>query len=99
MCLSGTLTWMRLLPEETRLGDAFYFAVTTFLTIGYGDIHPESAAARAFFIVYISVSLVVQLTVLASFVNASLSIKLGATATPSIKVLLTKLHTVSVSMT
>lgn len=66
---------MSLLPDGTSVGDSFYFAVVTFLTIGYGDVHPASSMAKAFFMMYIFASLLVQLTVLASFVSTSLSFK------------------------
>lgn len=60
---AGTIIWMHLLPDGAAVGDAFYFAVVTFLTIGYGDITPASHTAKVFFIIYTVASLIVQLTV------------------------------------
>jgi voltage-gated potassium channel Kch len=56
----------------SNISDAFYFAVVTFLTIGYGDIYPQSHASKVFLVIYVAVSSVVQLTVLASFVHAAM---------------------------
>lgn len=61
------------MDPSPRIGDAFYFAVQTFLTIGYGDITPASNTAKAFFILYTVLSLVVQLTVVTTFVASTLS--------------------------
>jgi hypothetical protein len=73
MSFAGTAIWHALLssPKED-ISDSFYFAVVTFLTIGYGDIHPASNAAKLFFIVYVMLSLVVQFTVLSCFLSNSI---------------------------
>jgi voltage-gated potassium channel Kch len=62
------------------VGDAFYFAVETFLTIGYGDITPATDLAKVFFIVFTVVSLIIQLTVLSAFVSSTLSFSPSSTA-------------------
>jgi potassium channel subfamily K, other eukaryote len=69
---AGTVIWKQLMEPGASLGDAFYFAVETFLTIGYGDITPASTAAKVFFILYTVLSLVVQLTVVTTFVSSTL---------------------------
>lgn len=43
--------------------------MVTFLTIGYGDIAPVTEPAKAFFIFYTLLSLIVQLTVVAGLVH------------------------------
>jgi hypothetical protein len=69
---AGTLVWHALLGGDTKKwDDAFYFAVVTFTTIGYGDLAPSGHWAKLFFIVYVILTLIVQLTVLANFVNAA----------------------------
>ena len=48
--------------------DAFYFAVTTFTTVGYGDLFPTSDAARIFNIFYILFGLSVVATCVGAIV-------------------------------
>ena len=75
------------MDPSASIGDAFYFAVETFLTIGYGDITPASNTAKVFFILYTVLSLVVQLTVVTTFVSSTLSMTpeqdTGSTTAPS----------------
>jgi hypothetical protein len=69
---AGTILWHALLSEgERRWDDAFYFAVVTFTTIGYGDLAPADRLAKLFFMVYVFLTLIVQLTVVTSVVNAA----------------------------
>lgn len=72
---AGAFLWQQLKlsgDDVETFGDAFYFAVETFLTIGYGDISPASTLAKVFFIVFTLTSLVVQLTVLSTVLSSSL---------------------------
>eukprot|EP00892_Ulva_mutabilis_P004637 jgi/Ulvmu1/2545/UM139_0013.1 len=68
----GTIIWMHLLGPRAAFGDAFYFAVVTFLTIGYGDITPASSTSKVFFIIYTVASLIVQLTVVSNVLAKTL---------------------------
>eukprot|EP00892_Ulva_mutabilis_P004634 jgi/Ulvmu1/2542/UM139_0010.1 len=72
--LIGAFLWQRfeLREDIETFGDAFYFAVETFLTIGYGDIQPASQLAKLFFIAFTLASCVVQLTVLSTVLSSSL---------------------------
>lgn len=85
--VAGTLIWKQLLNPDLSVGDSFYFAVTTFLTIGYGDITPANNTGKTFFILYTVLSLVVQLTVVTTFVSTTLSMTpeqdTGAATAPS----------------
>ena len=71
--LAGTAIWMHLLGANAAIGDSFYFAVVTFLTIGYGDITPASPTAKMFFIIYTVASLIVQLTVVSTVLAKTLT--------------------------
>ena len=64
--------WMYLLGPNAAFGDSFYFAVVTFLTIGYGDITPKSPSSKLFFIIYTITSLVIQLTVVSHILAETL---------------------------
>ena len=63
--------------------DSFYFATVTFLTIGYGDIHPQSELAKIFLIVYMATSNIVQLTVLASLVQSAINFRKKGAEVPN----------------
>ena len=45
--------------------DALYFSVVTLATVGYGDLHPTTDAAKLFTVVYI----LLGLGVLAAFIS------------------------------
>lgn len=77
--LVGTLVWSHLEPEW-GVGDVFYFSVVTFLTIGYGDMFPSTPASKSFFMLYILISMILQLTVVGTFIAQALSM---GTTTPS----------------
>jgi len=49
--LLGTLVYMWL--EGWSLINALYFSVVTLATVGYGDLHPTSDAAKLFTVFYI----------------------------------------------
>ena len=69
---AGTLLWCYLLEPHADIGRAFYFAVVTFTTIGYGDVTPATTVAKVFFMVYVTATLVVQLTVLTTLIGETL---------------------------
>ncbi len=46
--------------------DAFYFAVASITTVGYGDLVPHQESTKLFLIVYLPVGIGVALTVLAT---------------------------------
>jgi voltage-gated potassium channel len=48
---SGTLFYRRV--EGWNLLDAFYFSSITLTTVGYGDLAPDTAAAKLFTVFYI----------------------------------------------
>ncbi|HUN25723.1 MAG TPA: ion channel [Steroidobacteraceae bacterium] len=56
-------------PKITNVVDAIYFAVVTMSTVGYGDITPQTAAARLFCVSLIVLGLVVFLTSLTAIVG------------------------------
>jgi len=49
----GTLFYWRV--EHWSLIDSFYFSVVTLATVGFGDLHPSSAASKLFTAAYIVV--------------------------------------------
>jgi hypothetical protein len=70
---SGALFFM-LHPEESRVleltwVDAFYFAVETATTIGYGDIVPTSVGGKAFMIGYMLLGTIVMGDALGGFID------------------------------
>lgn len=80
----GTLVWHALLGGDAKKwDDPFYFAVVTFTTIGYGDLAPAGHWAKLFFMVYVILTLIVQLTVLASFVNAAAEMVAESSSAPA----------------
>ena len=72
MRCAGTLLWKFCLSSRSQVptGEAFYFAIVTFTSIGYGDIAPSSVSAKVFFMLYIVASLVVQLTVVTTLAQS-----------------------------
>jgi voltage-gated potassium channel len=59
----GTVAYMLL--EGWSVVDALYFSVVTLATVGYGDLHPTTEAARLFTIAYI----LTGIGILAAFVS------------------------------
>ena len=53
--------------------DAFYFAVTTFSTVGYGDIHPNSPVAKLVVAFQIILGLLLTIVFLGVFVSQLVS--------------------------
>lgn len=51
----GTIGFMVL--EDLSFGDALYFTIVTISTVGYGDIHPTSAASKGFSIFMIIIGI------------------------------------------
>jgi len=49
--LLGTLVYRRL--EGWSLVDALYFSVVTLATVGFGDLHPTTVAAKLLTVLYI----------------------------------------------
>jgi voltage-gated potassium channel len=47
----GTVAYMWL--EGWSLVDALYFSVVTLATVGFGDLHPTTAASKLFTVLYI----------------------------------------------
>ncbi len=64
LLLAGTVFYSR--TEGWSLLDSLYFSVITLTTVGYGDLHPSTAASKVFTILYIFVGLGVIL----AFLNA-----------------------------
>lgn len=51
MLASGTLFYTHI--EHWRVLDAFYFCVVTLVTVGYGDITPQTDLGKIFTIFYV----------------------------------------------
>lgn len=64
--------------EGWRWLDAFYFTVTTLTTVGYGDLVPQTDAAKVFTIFYI----LVGLGILGSFVALVADTRAGGPTLP-----------------
>jgi hypothetical protein len=60
----GTVGFM--VAEDLSLEDAFYFSIVTITTVGYGDIHPASAAGKWLTIILIVTGVGTFLGVVAS---------------------------------
>jgi len=70
---SGAL-FFKLFPDESRAlqltwVDAFYFAVETSTTVGYGDIVPSSLAGKLFMIFYMFFGTVIMGGAIGGFIN------------------------------
>lgn len=50
--------------EDWTWNEAFYFTVVTLSTVGYGDLHPTTAASRAFTAIFILTGVAVVLAAL-----------------------------------
>lgn len=79
--LSGSIIWcVQLLQEQNAfhkmsgLFDAIYFSVITFITVGYGDIYPTTALAKAV-CMEASISNLLILVVFVNFFIAKSSVK------------------------
>ncbi|HPY42116.1 MAG TPA: potassium channel family protein [Thiolinea sp.] len=53
--ISGTLFYSQI--EGWSALDSLYFSVTTLATVGYGDLHPQTAFGKIFTILYIFVGI------------------------------------------
>mgnify|MGYP003640457652 CR=1 FL=1 len=71
----SAIIYSYLIPELT-LGDAFYFVFITQLTIGYGDISPNTKSSRIFSI-FLIVFMVVNLGVVVSAAVETLSTRVA----------------------
>lgn len=60
-------------PYGLTKTDAFYFAVTTFSTVGYGDIHPVSPASKLVVAFQILVGLLLTIVLVGVFVSQLIS--------------------------
>ncbi len=67
----GTFGFM--ITEGLSLGDAFYFSIVTITTVGYGDIHPASAAGKWLTIILIVTGVWTFLGVVANAAEIMLS--------------------------
>lgn len=64
LLLAGTAFYSR--AEGWSPLDSLYFSVTTLTTVGYGDLHPTTAASKVFTILYVFIGLGIIL----AFLNA-----------------------------
>jgi hypothetical protein len=65
----GTVAYSLL--EHWSVVDAFYFSVVTLATVGYGDLHPTTAASKLFTAAYI----IVGIGILATFIAELASVR------------------------
>lgn len=65
-----TITVVIWLAEQTSFGDALYLTLITGLTVGYGDISPETLAGRAASIVAALLGLIISGIYVALATNA-----------------------------
>lgn len=72
VCIVLTLLFGSLIMsevEEWRLLDAFYWAIVTITTVGYGDITPSSIGGKIFCIIYILVGSLIVARALSVFIQ------------------------------
>jgi voltage-gated potassium channel len=65
------------LIEHFSLLDAAYMTVTTLVTVGYGEVHPLSAAGRAFTLTLITIGVGAVFILIGAFTSALASGELG----------------------
>ena len=66
LVLVGTVVFSLL--EDWSMVDSFYFSVVTATTVGFGDIAPDTDAAKLFSVLYI----VVGISIVGTFLDARL---------------------------
>ena len=66
LVLVGTVVFSLL--EDWSIVDSFYFSVVTATTVGFGDITPDTDAAKLFSVLYI----VVGIAIVGTFLDARL---------------------------